>query len=256
MPYEQKPKRWLLLTYFFSLMLSLSNLSNATPTHWQPLHSGVTYTYLEPKELSPFAQLHVFKINLKKANITFCEMSEKATSAKQAALINQALIATNGAFFASDHSPLGLRVKNGLIKSAIKPVSWWGVFYVKKNRAKIIKNSRYRHSKSISFAIQAGPRLLINGKIPALKKGLAERTAIGITTKGEIILLVSEHALMSTTFLAKLMRDELNCVYALNLDGGSSSQLFAHIGDFKRSVLSFARVPTPLCVFEKPRKKQ
>jgi uncharacterized protein YigE (DUF2233 family) len=81
------------------------------------------------------------------------------------------------------------------------------------------------------MAIQAGPRLVVNGKVPKLKSEISQKTAIGINRKGEVILLTTLYP-FSVNELAKLMakpesKGGLGCRYALNLDGGSSSQLYA-----------------------------
>ena len=233
------------------LIIGLSLLSTtgfAKSIKWQPVAKGLHYAHLAPKELSPFAQIHLFNINPRKLKLRFCEMPSGAANVESVAKANNALLAANGAFFSPGYQPLGLRVNNGRVLSPIKPISWWGVFYIKGHRARIVPYRKFRMRRSMAFAIQAGPRLVINNTIPKLKPGIADRTAIGIAPNGNIILLVSEHAQMTTTYLAGLFRDTLGCRNALNLDGGSSSQLYAHIGEFKRKVVGFNKVPTPICL--------
>ncbi len=57
---------------------------------------------------------------------------------------------------------------------------------------------------------------------------------------------------MSTTELAQLMKAEpLNCDNALNLDGGSSSQLHAHLNSFQLDVHGFSNVSDAVIVTAK-----
>src|SRR5262249_13033419 len=136
----------------------------------------------------------------------------------------------------SELEPLGLRVKAGTVKNPVKPVSWWAVFYIANGHAYIVPQKTYKTKPSITFALQSGPRLIINGKIPSLKPGFDARSALGITRDGKLIILATQVAL-STLQVANIMQmpenqGGLNCSDALNLDGGSSTQLFAKINDF------------------------
>lgn len=142
-----------------------------------------------------------------------------------------------------------MRINNYRQENPLKRISWWGVFYVKNNKAYISSLNRFRQDDEISFAMQSGPRLLIKGKIPSLKPGEADRSALGITAKGKVIILVSTNATMSTNKLAHLLKaPPLSCVDAINLDGGSSSQLYAHIGSFQLNVHSFSNVSDAIIV--------
>ena len=154
-----------------------------------------------------------------------------------------------GVFFEKNYHRFGLRIRNHQQLSPLKSISWWGVFYTKKGHAYLSNAKRFKQSDRIDFAIQSGPRLLINGRIPSLRAGLAERSALGITQDGHVIILVTEHAAMSTTDLARLMKaPPLNCINALNLDGGSSSQLYAKINSFQLNVHGFSNVSDGIIV--------
>ena len=66
-------------------------------------------------------------------------------------------------------------------------------------------------------------------------------------------MLVTDKAPMSTTALATIMRnseqkDGLACYYALNLDGGTSSQLYADIGDVKLDRIGLSTISDALLV--------
>lgn len=242
-----KKSRTILLTLIcFNFILLGDAFSKSL---WLPLKPGLAYRQLSPNELSPFAAIHAFKLNPKRMKLAICPAPNKITTAKNNAKINHALITFNSGFFSKEMIPLGLRVQNGQLKFPMKRISWWGVFYIKHNKPYIVTPRRYRHTRKISFAVQSGPRLIVNNQIPKLKNGLAERTALGITPKGDIIIVVTEHTSVSTTYLAKLMRDELGCSYALNLDGGGSTQLYAEIDGFKRQVHGLSRIPDPICVY-------
>jgi len=54
---------------------------------------------------------------------------------------------------------------------------------------------------------------------------------------------------MTTEELARLLKaSPLNCTDAINLDGGSSSQLYAHINSFHLNVHGFSNVSDAIVV--------
>lgn len=123
------------------------------------------------------------------------------------------------------------------------------MFYISNHKAYIKKSSNFKYSNKINFAIQAGPPLIVNDKIPKLKKGAASRTALAINNKGHIILVVTEFTQISTTFLANFLKKELNCKNALNLDGGGSSQLYINQSKLKHHILGLTPLPDPICLY-------
>ncbi len=243
-------------SFLFYLLFFLASL--LTPVYaysagnWQELSPGIEYQDLAGGLLAPWSHIYAFRIDLNKnklAIVSAKSLSLKNASADQFAVHSQALLSINGGFFDHLFNPLGLRINDYRLENPLKRISWWGVFYVKQNKAYISSLNRFRYDDAISFAMQSGPRLLVKGRIPSLKPGEADRSALGITAKGKVIILVSTNAAMSTNKLARLLKaPPLSCVDAINLDGGSSSQLYAHIGSFKLNVHSFSNVSDAIIV--------
>ncbi len=241
--------KWLLLTITLIILFCIS-LTHATG--WKQLVPGIEYRSLDSYPLSFWSHIHVFKIDLKKNKldlVTAQALSQPAADVVELAKKSHALIAVNAGFFDNRYQPLGLRVDHEQQTNPLKKISWWGIFYTKHQKAYVTNVSHYTPHQDINFALQSGPRLLINGNIPHLKPGLAERTALGITPEGKIILLITENAALTTTQLAHMLRAApLNCVNAINLDGGSSSQVYAKIKNFKLHVQGFAKVSDAVVV--------
>lgn len=240
-----------------SLLLYLFSATKLFATNQQHLQFSANQQFIEPgfnyktyksEQLNPFAKLHVFEISLDKYKVAYCP-SSKLTTATESGLASGALLAFNGAFFSEDNRPIGLRINNGKILSKFKPISWWGVLYVKNNKLHIKK--RLKSTNNVSFAIQAGPRLVINGKIPKLKKAKANRTALGINSKGKLVVVVSEHAQITTQTLAWFFKDTLDCLWALNLDGGSSTQMYTNLKTLRQQVRGFNSIPDPICIYHR-----
>ena len=220
--------------------------------NWQELSSGIEYQDLAGGILAPWSHLYAFRIDLEKNKLELVSANSlalKNASADQFGEHSQALLSINGGFFDHQFNPLGLRINNKKLENPIKRISWWGIFYIKNNKAHISSLNRFKQDDDIEFAMQSGPRLLIKRKIPSLKPGDADRSALGITADGKVIILVSTNATMSTNKLAHLLKKSpLSCTDAINLDGGSSSQLYAHIGSFLLNVHSFSNVSDAIIV--------
>jgi uncharacterized protein YigE (DUF2233 family) len=221
-------------------------------SQWHTVAPGIEYQDLSASLLSPWSHIHVFRISPKQNQLHLVaaeSMNMTNASVDQMTEHNKALIGINAGFFDRQFHPLGLRINNKKVYNPLKPISWWGVFYMKHHKAYIASPKHFSKDSDIDFAVQSGPRLLIKGRIPSLKVGTADRTALGITKQGNIIMLVSNNAAMSTSALARLMKSApLSCIDAINLDGGSSSQMYAHIGSFILNVHGFSNVSDAIIV--------
>lgn len=219
---------------------------------WIKLAPGIEYQDLQTSVLSQWSHIHVFRIDLAQNELNVImanSFSHQQAFAHEFAERSHAYIAINGGFFDQAYHPLGLRINKQHQHNPLKQISWWGVFYTK-NKIPYIRSLRqFTPDTQIDFAVQSGPRLLVKGATLPLKPGYAERTALGITANHQVIILVTENNPVTTEWLAKHLRSSpLNCVDALNLDGGSSSQLYAKIGNFKINAPSFAGVSDAIVV--------
>ncbi|KTC79784.1 hypothetical protein Lche_1804 [Legionella cherrii] len=244
-------------SYLFHLLFLLCIVftplsSSYAEGYWRKLSPGIEYQDLSGGILSPWSHIYAFRIDLNKNKLALVnakKLSLKNASVDQFAEHSKALLSINGGFFDHEFNPLGLRINNKKLINPLKRISWWGIFYVRNNQAHISSLNHFKHDNHIDFAIQSGPRLLVKGKIPSLKPGIADRSALGITADGRVIILVSTNAAMTTNKLAQLLRSQpLSCVDAINLDGGSSSQLYAHIGSFLLNVHGFSNVSDAIIV--------
>ena len=232
------------------LLLSLFSQPTLASTKWRTMAPGIDYTELHPHNLKPLGKIHAFKVDLTKYKLALGfakDFEQSIATVHSFAKKTQSLITTNGGFFTPSLEPLGLRIHNRKVKNPLKSISWWGVFYTLGDHAYVVPSRSYKPNNAIDFAIQGGPRLIVNGHIPRLKAGRDQRTALGITREGDIIILVTDNLAMTTTELAHLMRRNyhrggLNCLNALNLDGGSSTQMYAHIHKFTVNVVGLTGV--------------
>lgn len=155
---------------------------------------------------------------------------------------NNAVVAMNGTFFdaytsGSYKAPYGYIVGKGkLLKDS--PADRRTVFtFDSNNLAQLVPGLSFKEhflqGKSTG-AVQAGPRLLVNGKValdvkkegfkdPKILTGGGARSALGITKDHKLILLTTGGATIPQ--LAEMMK-QAGAYQAMNLDGGASSGLY------------------------------
>lgn len=246
-----------MIRLFLSTILTFLAINcHAKPLQWQNIAPGMDYTMIHLTSMGSRGKLHAFKVDLNNYRFDVVlarDYQRAASSVRNLGTEANAWLSINGGFFTPDLQPLGLRMDQGVIRNSLKKISWWGIFYIKDGKAFIVPQSQFKLNRQIDFAVQAGPRLLVNRQIPKLKEGLAERTALGITDDGKVMVVVTEHASISTEDLAKLFKKPeskggLGCRHALNLDGGSSSQLFAKMNKFYLNVPNFSPVTDIIAV--------
>jgi len=226
---------------------------------WNQLEDGLYYaTYSFTISEKERTTIHAFRIDPKKfkLDVLIAKNEETGTTTEELAKNNNALTVINGGFFTPEHKSIGLIVRNGKRISSLHNTSWWSIFALKNNRATIMRPNQFTLTKNTQIALQVGPRLVIDGKIPKLKESFATRSAVGISRKGLVTLVITSGHGISMNELAKRMRDSrwqggLECPSAMALDGGSSSQIYAKIGKFEFSQQGSAKITNGLAVLAK-----
>ena len=140
-------------------------------------------------------------------------------------------ILVNANFFDKKGDPLGLIIKNNKLIQNIHKTNktLTGIIYFKDNIAKII-NTKDFNSYDADYALQAGP-ILISNKIPLnldYSLNLGRRAGLCVDNEQNIILFCTSGILgISLLELQEsLLKKNINCVDAINFDGGGSAQLY------------------------------
>lgn len=234
---------------FFVLMILFSTPAFA----WQQLENGLFYKKSEIISAGNPVVLHALKVNPKKFKIRPV-YDKTGLFAKIHAEQKKAVAVINANFFDPQGHVLGLLKQSNVVLNPKKDVSWWSVFCVKNSAAQIIHQSKY-HDSMCEDAVEAGPRLVVNGAIPALKKENSYKTAVGVNKMGEVILLVTADPVpigeLAQLFVLPENRNGFDCPNAMNLDGGSSTQMYVKTNSFELSIPSLMKFPAGLGVFRK-----
>ena len=224
-----------------------------SPRTWQPVAPGIEVrSFIRMGERGP-AEILAVRVNPERCRIRVVDarrdFGDAAATSDQVCPPRGAAI--NGSFFADGTSrrPLGLLIcDRRAIQSHILG-DQWGVFAVTEDRAAIIR-SRDPLPVAVTQALQAKPRLVIAGRIPHFKQQPAAcRSAVGLDRKGRVFLAATDDFLTLAEW-ASCMRDSLECVDALNLDGGPSTQLTVR---GRRSSAVRGGWPVPVLIAVEPR---
>jgi uncharacterized protein YigE (DUF2233 family) len=169
---------------------------------------------------------HLIKADLKQVEFRMLhaeDMGEKAMTARQFLERSGATAVFNGPFFDLDGSPMGLLIVGGAERVPLRPVDW-GVFSLSDAGPAIVHTKEWQRPAGVTAAFQVGPRLVVDGAALSLKPQSARRTALCVKEGHTIEVLISG-GLMRAQDLAEFFVSE-GCVDALNLDGGTSTQLY------------------------------
>lgn len=188
----------------------------------------VTVALLHPK----------VKLDVVLAGNTIGKVEELSSLAKR----NNAMVAINGTFFDAytngDYkAPYGYIVSGGKMLKNSSGDRRTIFTYDKNHLAALIPGLDFKDkfaAHTIEGGLQAGPRLLTNGKVsldvkaegfkdPKILTGGGARSALGLTRDHKLILLTSNGATIPQ--LAEIMR-QAGAYQAMNLDGGASSGLY------------------------------
>ena len=164
-----------------------------------------------------------------------CNLGAEIQGVREAVQAVGGIAGINGGYFQADLSPVGLLICSGRTLHPIqKSKLLSGVFLLRDERPEILRTRELSTLKGIQQAIQCGPFLVENGKpVPGLdSEKVAARTFVfscGSSCWGFGVLrsmtLAETGELLA---IAKLVRD-FRISKALNLDGGSSTTLYAKL---------------------------
>ena len=262
---QKRLKSILFFLILFSLFISKGSSAEILINEkgkWEGLISGLEYRIIKITAEKGPSDIFSLRVNPKKLNIKVLDSrdyGQKRLTVKTMAMNANAIAVINGGFFDTDDNHLGLLIRDSKVVSPYKKRDW-GIFMMKNGRPYIIHSRSYKEDKEITQAVQVGPRLISRGRIMKLKRQFSRRSAVGIDNKGRVVFLVSgktmDGGVMSLLELAELMglpeaRGGLGCKYALNLDGGASTQLYIEINNFRRNLPGGWAVSNSIGVFLK-----
>lgn len=158
------------------------------------------------------------------------DFSLNKATASQICKIAKAHVCINASFFDENGKPLGLLITRGIVLQNLHSGgnTLTGIF-AKTKDGFFISGRKDLSLKTVLEAIQAGPRLFSQGTLVDGVKPLLSRKQSGvcINKNGDAFFYVVRSGLFGTSldWLTENFK-HLECIDALNLDGGGSSQLY------------------------------
>ncbi len=232
------------------------------PVQWRVAVPGfevAKITTLTPLDDQPIA-VHLLRVDLKQHRLRVVDAAQggkKLADAAEFMQLSAGLAAINGGYFDPEYKPLGLLISDGKELSKLRKVDH-GVFYVAAGKPGLQHARQWQPPQALEFAVECGPRLVVQGQPLHFKPGRARRVAIGNDPQNRVILAVSAGALTLEEWAALLGRSEstggAGLSDALNLDGGSSTMLEVHAGASAISLRTAVQVPIGIAVVARPRK--
>jgi hypothetical protein len=202
------------------------------------------------EDAEPFSG-HAFKIDLDVAELRLVPAGGPLSRRTLEEIVAPypAVVAINASFFDKEGRAMGLAVDEGRLIASGKRQSW-GALVVKDKKALIVLGGEINDHLAYRLVVQGIPRLVVGGKVQQLKRQLAERTAV-CAEDNVIVLVVSTKA--EATAFARFLADPpekggLGCEFALNLDGGPSTQLVVKLPALALSLPGGWGVPNALVV--------
>lgn len=180
---------------------------------------------------------------------------DKANALNQAMQQQGCLAGINGGYFQPNGEPLGLMVSDGRkLQGLHRSRLLSGMVTVQDDRLALLRVGEFSSPKSLSQALQAGPFIIDQGKPVA---GLhntrwAQRSLVLADSSGHYGLALVRTP-VTLAELAKVLATpgvvhEISLDRVLNLDGGSSSALWAHVKDAELYLRAGKRARNFLCV--------
>ena len=239
---------FLFVLFIFIFMLSGIQLDNikqnkilAKNTFWKYANKGIKTAEIKILN-NEYATIKLLKIDPKcfHANIMYSRnIGKSSLSVRSMTKHYKNTIGINANYFDENDYPLGhLKIKGKTINNYIaEPLIYSGIITFKNGKMKIIHRNDYI-PENYDEALQVGPRLISNGKMTyGIEnmidfKNYSRRSMIGFDKNGSIILGVTYGITSWKEIVDTLLNNsEINIDNLINLDGGSSAQIYASYGE-------------------------
>lgn len=250
------------LRHFLVLLLlsSCTRPAPRSPLAWQAALPGLEYALVEVPagaDAQPVA-LHVVRLDPRRwalRVVTPAEMGKPLGSpADFLQAVPGAVAAVNAGFFDPAWKPLGLLVSAGKQLSPLRHVDH-GIFAVAAGEPFLRHARDWKDVQGLDFAVECGPRLIVEGHALTFKAGTARRTVIARDGLGRVLLIATAGVIGLQDLSRFLLRSQHDggpgVTDALNLDGGPSTMLEVSAGQVHSLVPTPVEVPVGIVVAPK-----
>lgn len=198
---------------------------------WEQVDDGIRYRTAGCRDGGGF-ELHVVELDPNAWSIDAVDGPRRPMADVVAA--SDARFVINANFFDVNDRSLGLIVSGGRTLRPVHPVSWQSIFSIDRaGEARITRRDDWERSPpDVVTAVQAGPRLVVNGARNRVAKAEpSARSGVCITGEGKVRFFVTAPASFADVhemveLAAKSDSDDgMGCRDAMLFDGGPSAQM-------------------------------
>lgn len=219
-----------------ALVASLSaQISSAAPK-WQRLKNGLESSEIRVDNSFLFPPtVYLYRADLKHftpETLSAKRYGASRLSAKEFVKRSGATLAINANYFDELGQALGLVVSS---TKQLAPLhrsggALTGIFLLKTGVPSIIDRSKYSLVGLASMAVQAGPRLIGDGRMLKVESSeRARRAGVCIDRKQRLVFFIAPSSFRGITLKelqTVLLSSDIGCYDALNFDGGGSAQVY------------------------------
>lgn len=222
---------------FLSCCLPVLAFGEIGDVKWSKLANGLSLGELYVSDTPLIsAQVILLKADLSIFNpkvIRATEVTRKGSDIASLCQSVKAKICINASFFDEQGEALGIVISRGSLHKKLHNGggTLTGVFQIASEKISIVHRKQFT-PHGVSEAFQAGPRLISNGspiKFRLAPTSYSRRSAVCTTSNNTLVFAIVTSSITGITLKQLqqiLLIPELDCLDALNLDGGGSSQLY------------------------------
>ena len=228
---------------YFALLLAAGALSanRAAAVDWKRIEPGFEFAKYELGEVPAVIRPEVYLLKFDPKFYSFLPVAAEATGEDKPPAADVRTLTRkvggvagiNANFFDEKGEPLGLLIVDSTQAHKLHRGGrvLTGIFAIRSSGEPLIAHRDSFRADGVAMAIQAGPRLVENGKPVdvSAEDDSSRRSGIAITKNNQVILYATVLRFPGATLAniqTMLLDPTLGVDQALNLDGGGSSQLF------------------------------
>jgi uncharacterized protein YigE (DUF2233 family) len=250
-------RTFLLLSLIATTALAQSDKpSGDCATSWKHVGTGLDYRAIKCLGDEDDLDVHVVRIDPQFFNFDIAFVTNGST-ARHEAVTRDARFVINANFFDGSRRPLGVLVRSGSELQGRHAASWQSIFLVDdEGEFRVIRVTDWpKYRSRARMAVQAGPRLVVKGKINKVNRSYsAARAGVCIQRDGDLVFFATpqdrKFDMWEIGRVAKRAEASggLACYDSMLFDGGHSTQIYLE-GDDK--TISVSGDPVPVFVVAK-----
>lgn len=233
--------------------------------HWEPVDNGIAYKKIAIISGESFVQSVLVFVQLDprrySAKILVEEKEDRGSGffARAIAEKTGAALVINGSYFDENRRPLGYLVSDGTTINKKIATNWIysGFFYVKNGDLFQAPRTEFQKELGAEQVLQAGPQLFFAGKPVKKINNLHAsyfRSGIGVTRHKQVLVFATDtrYGGISWFELQQILElPVLECINAMNLDGGGSTQMVLAAAEKREFIDGTSKIPVAIGFFKK-----